>query len=241
MGGETDRYGAGPGFEPELHLPNIIFPEPPHFPPVTREALSLLRIEAELCPFVVCRALLIFAERDATPYIILVERGVHVQRIEIETHVPATKAGLCLLHAVRRIPNLRSAHLLAIGERMPALPLSAKMRDPMFRSDRITTRRLGETERQRLLAQHPLWLPLAERDAIRRRFRFADFAEAFGFISAVAIVSEGMDHHPEWSNIFDQVEIVLTTHALDGLSVLDAELARRIDELALLFGANSAG
>lgn len=59
-------------------------------------------------------------------------------------------------------------------------------------------------------------------------------------MSAVTIVSEGMDHHPEWSNIYEQVEILLTTHALDGLSVLDAELARRIDELALLFGADSA-
>ena len=59
-------------------------------------------------------------------------------------------------------------------------------------------------------------------------------------MSAVTIVSEGTDHHPEWSNIYEQVEILLTTHALGGLSVLDAELARRIDELALLFGADSA-
>lgn len=70
MGRDRDDYPSGIGFdrEPELLLPSIVFPEPPQLPWVTREALSLLTIEAELCPFVLSRALLIFAERDATPY-----------------------------------------------------------------------------------------------------------------------------------------------------------------------------
>lgn len=99
--------------------------------------------------------------------------------------------------------------------------------------------RLAESERRQLFARHPLWQPLAERDAIRRRFRFADFAEAFGFMSAVAIASEAVGHRPEWSNLDDCVEIVLTSRDIEALSPRDAALAQRIDELALLFGADT--
>lgn len=99
--------------------------------------------------------------------------------------------------------------------------------------------RLAETERRQLFARHPLWQPLAERDAIRRRFRFADFAEAFGFMSAVAIAAEAIGHRPEWSNLDDQVEILLTTRDIEALSQRDAALAQRIDELALMLGADT--
>ena len=99
--------------------------------------------------------------------------------------------------------------------------------------------RLGDAERQQLFARHPLWQPIAERDAMRRRLRFADFAETFGFIGAVAISCEALRHHPEWSNVYNNVEIILTTPAIEGLSEQDALLAERIDELALLFGAAS--
>lgn len=102
--------------------------------------------------------------------------------------------------------------------------------------DSMLARRLGETERQRLLAQHPQWQPLAERDAIRRRFRFESFASAFGFMTAVAIEAERLGHHPEWSNLHDHIDILLTTHDVEGLSQRDAELADRIDGLALRFG-----
>lgn len=105
--------------------------------------------------------------------------------------------------------------------------------------DAPIARRLGEAERRRLFAQHPQWQMMAERDAIRRSFRFADFAEAFGFMSAVAIAAEGIGHHPDWSNIYDRVEIILTTYDVEGLSQRDAALAQRINELALLFGAGS--
>lgn len=98
--------------------------------------------------------------------------------------------------------------------------------------------RLSEAERRQLFARHPLWEPLAERDAIRRRLRFADFAEAFRFMSAAAAAAEAIHHYPEWSNLEASVDILLTTHDLEGLSQHDAALAQHIDELALLFGAS---
>ena len=107
----------------------------------------------------------------------------------------------------------------------------------MSATDLKIARRLSGTERQRLLAEHRLWEQVAERGAIRRSFRFSDFAEAFGFMSAVAITAEGMDHHPEWSNVHGRVEILLSTHDVEGLSQRDVALAQRIDALALLFGA----
>ena len=60
---------------------------------------------------------------------------------------------------------------------------------------------------------------------------FADFVEAFGFMARVAILAEKADHHPEWSNVYNRVEILLTTHDCDGLSDRDLKLARSIDKL----------
>jgi 4a-hydroxytetrahydrobiopterin dehydratase len=68
-------------------------------------------------------------------------------------------------------------------------------------------------------------------DKLRRELRFADFVEAFGFMAKVALIAEAMGHHPEWSNVWNRVVIDLTTHDTGGLSSLDLELARRIDEL----------
>ena len=69
-------------------------------------------------------------------------------------------------------------------------------------------------------------------DAIVRHLTFADFPAAFGFMSSVAIVAEKLNHHPEWFNVYNRVEIRLTTHDLDGLSGSDISLAKRIDDLA---------
>ena len=69
------------------------------------------------------------------------------------------------------------------------------------------------------------------RDALARRWRFADFSTAWGFMSRVALLAEAQDHHPEWSNVYNRVEIVLTTHDAGGLSVRDVKLARAIDAL----------
>jgi 4a-hydroxytetrahydrobiopterin dehydratase len=93
--------------------------------------------------------------------------------------------------------------------------------------------RLTEDERAALLAAHPEWTYDAARDAIVRKLIFADFAEAFGFMARVAIVAEKMDHHPEWSNVYNRVTILLTTHDCDGLSQRDAALAQAIDAMLL--------
>jgi len=72
----------------------------------------------------------------------------------------------------------------------------------------------------------------AARDAILRKFTFSDFNEAFGFMSRVALEAERMDHHPEWFNVYNRVEVTLTTHDADGLSERDIALAKRIDAIA---------
>ncbi|HWW58058.1 MAG TPA: 4a-hydroxytetrahydrobiopterin dehydratase [Sphingopyxis sp.] len=92
-------------------------------------------------------------------------------------------------------------------------------------------RKLDDTERGALLARFPEWAHEPVRDAITRQFRFDDFAQAFGFMASVAILAEKMDHHPEWSNVYNRVDILLTTHDADGLSERDAKLAEAIEAL----------
>ena len=75
----------------------------------------------------------------------------------------------------------------------------------------------------------PHWTPVEGRDAISRSFRFADFNEAWGFMSRVALLAEKQDHHPEWWNVWNRVEITLTTHDAGGLSARDVALAKAID------------
>ena len=75
------------------------------------------------------------------------------------------------------------------------------------------------------------WTLNDDRDAISRSFKFADFADAFGWMTRVAIWAEKWDHHPEWSNVYNRVDVTLTTHDFDGLSTLDAKLARKMDGL----------
>ena len=91
--------------------------------------------------------------------------------------------------------------------------------------------RLTEAERARLAVDLPAWRMVEGRDAIARSFRFKDFNEAWGFLSRVALLAEKHDHHPEWSNVWNRVEIVLTTHDAGGLSERDLALARAIDAL----------
>ena len=76
------------------------------------------------------------------------------------------------------------------------------------------------------------WSLSEDGDAITKTFTFANFVEAFGWMTRAAIHAEKMGHHPEWSNVYKTVEVALTTHDADGLSKLDAELARKMDELA---------
>jgi len=90
---------------------------------------------------------------------------------------------------------------------------------------------LDETERADALDALPDWDYDEARDAITRVVAFADFAEAFGFMARVALIAEKMDHHPEWSNVWNRVEILLTTHDAGGLSHRDLELAGAIDRV----------
>ena len=102
---------------------------------------------------------------------------------------------------------------------------------------------LALTDRQRdaLIRAHPAWHLIRDRKAVSRYFRCAGFAEAFGFMNAIAIVADKADHHPELSNVYDRVEVVLTTHDVHGLSIRDADMVARIDDLALQFGAACGG
>jgi 4a-hydroxytetrahydrobiopterin dehydratase len=82
------------------------------------------------------------------------------------------------------------------------------------------------------LAQLDGWSAADGRDAIVKRFQFADFNAAFGFMTRVALAAEKMDHHPEWSNVYNRVEILLATHVSSGVTERDIALARLIDAAA---------
>ncbi|MCX9147135.1 4a-hydroxytetrahydrobiopterin dehydratase [Erythrobacter sp. WG] len=82
-----------------------------------------------------------------------------------------------------------------------------------------------------LLAAHPEWMLAREGKAIARTFRFKDFSEAWGFMNRVALLAEAQDHHPEWFNVYNRVEVTLTTHDAGGLSARDAKMAAAMDAL----------
>ena len=90
---------------------------------------------------------------------------------------------------------------------------------------------LSDAERADALDGLSEWDYDEARDAITRRFVFADFVEAFGFMTRVALLAEKADHHPEWSNVWNRVDILLTTHDASGLSHRDIDLAGAIDAL----------
>ena len=93
---------------------------------------------------------------------------------------------------------------------------------------------LDEAGRQELI--EPLlangWTLDDHRDAIRKTYTFKDFVQAFGWMTQVAIHAEKLNHHPEWSNVYKTVEVLLSTHDAGGLTELDAKLAKRMDALA---------
>ena len=96
------------------------------------------------------------------------------------------------------------------------------------------TYRLSENERVELLPALGAagWGGVPERDALRKIWKFKSFSEAWGFMSRVALAAEKLNHHPEWTNVYNVVDVTLTTHACDGLSRLDLDLAQRMDKLA---------
>lgn len=95
----------------------------------------------------------------------------------------------------------------------------------------MAVEKLSEQDRDNWLQALPDWKLCRDGDAIRRKFEFGDFNEAFGFMARVALLADKQDHHPEWSNVYNRVEIELTTHDADGLSHRDMRLAKAIDKL----------
>lgn len=91
--------------------------------------------------------------------------------------------------------------------------------------------RLTDDDRESWLTALPLWSLARGGEAIARSFVFADFSEAFAFMARVALLAEQRDHHPEWSNVYNRVDITLTTHDVGGLSQRDVEMAEKIDAL----------
>lgn len=97
--------------------------------------------------------------------------------------------------------------------------------------------KLSAAARAAALAALPGWRETPGRDAIARSFRFADFNAAWGFMTRVALVAEKMDHHPEWFNVYNRVDITLSTHDAGGLSERDVALATVIDRIAVSAGS----
>ena len=92
--------------------------------------------------------------------------------------------------------------------------------------------KLTDAERKAALAELPGWSAVEGRDAITRTYQFKDFNEAFGWMSRVALIAEKMDHHPEWFNVWNRVEVTLSTHDAGGLTARDTKLAKKMDQLA---------
>lgn len=92
--------------------------------------------------------------------------------------------------------------------------------------------KLSKEDRAAALKSLSGWSDDAKRDAIVKTFVFKDFVEAFGFMSQAALVAERMDHHPEWSNVYKTVNVLLTTHDADGVTAKDITLAKAMDGFA---------
>lgn len=92
------------------------------------------------------------------------------------------------------------------------------------------------TKEERTTELEPLfqngWALVDGRDAIEKEFKFKGFVTAFGWMASVAIISEKLNHHPEWSNVYNRVRVVLTTHSENGITEFDVKLAKRMDTLA---------
>ena len=92
--------------------------------------------------------------------------------------------------------------------------------------------KLTGNARQTALAKLAGWSEVAGRDAISRTFTFKDFNEAFGFMARAALIAEKLDHHPEWFNVYNQVDVTLATHDAGGVTERDIKLAEAMDRLA---------
>jgi 4a-hydroxytetrahydrobiopterin dehydratase len=93
-------------------------------------------------------------------------------------------------------------------------------------------KKLSSSERAAALKKLRKWKPVAGRDAITRKFEFGNFNEAFGFMTRVALLADKMDHHPEWSNVYNKVEVTLSTHDAGGVTQNDVDMATAMDTYA---------
>ncbi|KAF9130227.1 hypothetical protein BGW39_003321 [Mortierella sp. 14UC] len=96
----------------------------------------------------------------------------------------------------------------------------------------MTLQKLTAQEQTDALAKLSAWSLVDNREAIKRTLTFKDFNEAFGFMSRVALYADKHDHHPEWFNVYNRVEVTLATHDVQGLSIRDVKLAQFIDEIS---------
>jgi 4a-hydroxytetrahydrobiopterin dehydratase len=92
--------------------------------------------------------------------------------------------------------------------------------------------KLTGSTRKSALAKLDGWSEVEGRDAITKKFMFKDFNEAFGFMARAALIAEKLDHHPEWFNVYNKVEVTLATHDAGGVTERDAKLAEAMDRLA---------
>ena len=96
----------------------------------------------------------------------------------------------------------------------------------------VKVEKIGPESLNKWLKAHPEWEKHPEKEAIFRKYRFRDFVEAFSFMSAVALLAEKANHHPEWLNVYNQVDVTLNTHDAGGITQKDLDLAQKMDALA---------
>jgi 4a-hydroxytetrahydrobiopterin dehydratase len=99
------------------------------------------------------------------------------------------------------------------------------------------SQKLSGEARKAALARLKGWSEVKDRDAINKKFVFADFNEAFGFMTRAALVAEKMGHHPEWFNVYKTVEVTLSTHEANGVTDSDVSLAAAMDKIATQLAA----
>jgi 4a-hydroxytetrahydrobiopterin dehydratase len=92
--------------------------------------------------------------------------------------------------------------------------------------------KLSDADRIHHLQLLDSWHSVDDRDAIKKSFRFKDFSQAWAFMSRVALLAEKIDHHPEWFNVYNRVDVLLSTHDADGLSLRDINMAQAMDNFA---------
>jgi 4a-hydroxytetrahydrobiopterin dehydratase len=92
--------------------------------------------------------------------------------------------------------------------------------------------KLNDADRAKLLPALDGWHIVDGRDAIEKKFRFKDFSQAWAFMNRAALLAEKVDHHPEWFNVYNRVDVLLTTHDVDGLSMRDIDMAQAMNNFA---------